>query len=340
MVDPGGSFATGPSTSPVLSEPASQVAWEVPNGPAPQTGPLQSYVDAKPRTDADKVALLSSIATLGSAGKQAWVQQQAQTAATRRAAIQSMNSAAGMAGTPTGVNDALQGAFAGQAQASANQQGSLDAYNNEMNRASGDWYNRTSAAIPIMQERTSQQVNSYYAAQRLQAQRDAAALAQTQADKAAQVEIALANAKAANSRADTAATQGQTADTNLLAAQQKYGVAAGEQVDKANKAVGPALESYPGFNTGSKGNSVYWGLLGQTGATGKPLNQGEILNLIDQLYGKGGIRTDDPRVAGVDRQALVAFVNAYFQGSPPPRAATGGGLGRLAGPGSPSGPGY
>jgi hypothetical protein len=330
MSNPGGTFSTGPSTSPVLSEPAAVVDQGAPSGPAPSTGPLQAYVDAPASTDAQKTALLASIAQLGSVGKQAYVQQQAQTQQARLGAISSINAATGQAGTSAPAAQAITAAFQGQATSGGNQQQSLSNYQNQVAGAAGNWYNQVGAAIPIMQERTAQQVNSFYAAQRLAAQNAAIAAAQTQADKQAQIDVANANAAAAGSRAQTAATQGTTAATNATAAQYreetaaaKYGATGGTQVSAANKAIGANVDATPGWEPGSKNNDTLWNLLGATDpTTGKSLTQAQTLTLIDNLYGKKGVRTDNPAVAGVDRAMLTQWVNSYFSGTAQPTTQT------------------
>lgn len=308
--DPGGTFTTGPSTlGTVLNEPT-PVAANNPDAPVPQTGNLTAYVDASAQTQQQKEQLLSSIAQLGSAGKQAYVQQQNQTNQTRLGAISSVLGATGQSANAGPVTSALQAAFANQQTSQAGQQNSLQNYQNTIGQASNDWYNQINAAIPIMQERTSQQVNSYYAAQRLAAQQEASQVAVANADEAA----ANSRAQEANTAQGTAQIAQGTAQINQDIAAQKYGQAGGAQVDAANKAIGSTVNTFPGFTPGTAGNTALWGILGTTDPTsGKVLTQAQVQAYINQLYA-----SNSPLVKGVNRTYLSGFVNSYFQGSPLP----------------------
>ncbi|MGH7744171.1 MAG: hypothetical protein ACREQ5_05040 [Candidatus Dormibacteria bacterium] len=246
----------------------------------------------------------------------------------------SILSSTGQSGPAGPVTQALQAATQYQNNSAANQQQALGAYQNQIAQGANTLYNQTEAAVPVMQARTEQQVNSYYAQQRAQAQNDAEANAKAQQ----QLDIAIANAQAANSRAGTAATQQGTAQIQQGTAQINQNIAdtklgstlatngitvngtGATTINNASKLVGTVMPQYPGFGDGQQGELAFYGLLAGDPAASKAPSYANVMSQINSLYS-----SNSPLVAGVNRQWLEMFVNAYFgRGSlPVPQQQTG-----------------
>lgn len=333
LPDPGGSFTTGPSTVPVLNEPT-PVAADNPNAPAPQAnGTLASYVGAQAATQAQKESLLSSIAQLGSAGKAAFNQQQSQTQQTRTQALNSILASTGQAGQSAPAAQAITAANQASAGNLTGLNNSLQNYQNTVGAASSNWYNQIGAAIPIMEQRTSQQVNAYYAAQRLQAQQEASQRQVTALEaQKAQTDLQI-------SQADLAAKQATLAGTNLTPAEQSDALKlqatknGNDFLNLLNQKV-QALNSYPAVQNGQVSEngqkqgdifrSLYFSLYDQfqneyknqmtiwNNGGNKPGAAPNISNLINGLVAQAQASGDLVNVA--DPRVLTSWLLAGIQG--------------------------